>query len=146
MTATFRNVTIVLVYAGALPFWLLMLAPKSVAGIDTEFAFLSYGAIIGAFMAGTLWGTAQNQRSDLPIIVASNVLALIAFATLLLGLSIIALVVQLTLFALLLVADFRTFAGDEEQRWYWSLRLRVTLIVGAAYGVMMVDLALSVGS
>ncbi|WP_426131061.1 hypothetical protein [Pararhizobium sp. PWRC1-1] len=78
-------------------------------------------------------------------VLASNIFALIAFATLLLALSVIALIMQLMLFAFLLAAAFRTFAGHEEQRWYWRLRFRITLIVAAAYCVMLVDRALSLG-
>lgn len=145
MTAISRNVSTILAYAGALPFWILMIAPETVAGINTAAAFLSYGAIIGSFIAGSLWGRVQSNRGDLVIIVASNVCALIAFLTNLLGLSLAALIVQLILFGILLVADFSLLAWCEEQRWYWKLRLRVTVVVAVPYCVMLVDRALAVG-
>ena len=144
MNTTRRNVATVLTYMGALPFWLLMLAPETVLGVNTASIFLSYGAIISSFMAGTLWRTETRGRGDLLMIVTSNVFALIAFATLVLGLSVTALFVQMVLFGLLLMADYRTLAGRDDQRWYWKLRLRVTVIVAFAYCVMLMDRAVSV--
>ena len=143
MNTTRRNVATVLTYMGALPFWLLMLAPETVLGVNTASIFLSYGAIISSFRAGTLWGTETRGRGDLLMIVTSNVFALIAFATLVLGLSVTALFVQMVLFGLLLMADYRTLAGRDDQRWYWKLRLRVTVIVAFANCVMLMDRAVS---
>ncbi|KQY12450.1 hypothetical protein ASE23_27860 [Rhizobium sp. Root73] len=143
MNATPRTIATALTYMGAFPFWLLMLAPETVLGVNTASIFLSYGAIISSFMAGTLWGTETRGRGDLLMIVTSNVFALIAFATLVLGLSVTALFVQMVLFGLLLMADYRTVAGRDDQRWYWKLRLRVTVIVAFAYCVMLMDRAVS---
>ncbi|MBB3948617.1 cellulose synthase/poly-beta-1,6-N-acetylglucosamine synthase-like glycosyltransferase [Rhizobium skierniewicense] len=140
-----RKVSIILAYAGALPFWLLMLAPETVAGFDTASAFVSYGAIISSFMAGTLWGRAQIEHGNILFMGVSNVLALIAFVTLVAGLSLAALFVQLAVFGLLLVADFKSLAQRNEHRWYLVLRLRVTLLVAVAYCVMLVDRALTAG-
>lgn len=75
------------------------------------------------------------------LIVVSNGLALIAFVTVVAGLSFATLIVQLAVFGLLLVVDFRSLARRAEHRWYWMLRLRVTLIVAVAYCVMIVDYA-----
>ncbi|MDW5315858.1 DUF3429 domain-containing protein [Rhizobium sp. PL01] len=144
MNATARNVATALTYLGALPFWLLMLSPETFLDVNTASVFLSYGAIISSFMAGTLWGTARTGRGDLLIIMASNVFALAAFATLVLGLSLTTLIVQMVLFGILLLADHKTRAGREDQGWYLQLRLRVTLIVAVAYGVVLIDRALSV--
>ena len=144
MNTTPRNVATALTYMGALPFWLLMLAPETVAGVNTASVFLSYGAIISSFMAGTLWGTEIRGRGDLLIIVSSNVFALVAFATLLFGLSVTALLMQMVLFGFLLLADYRTLARRDDQRWYWKLRLQVTVVVAVAYFVMLIDRAVSV--
>lgn len=144
MNTTPRNAATALTYMGALPFWLLMLAPETVLGVNTASVFLSYGAIISSFMSGTLWGTPRAGRSDLLMIVTSNVFALVAFATLVLGLSVTALLVQMALFGFLLLADYRSLTGRDEQRWYWKVRLRVTVIVAVAYCVMLIDRAVSV--
>jgi cellulose synthase/poly-beta-1,6-N-acetylglucosamine synthase-like glycosyltransferase len=145
MMARAHKVSIILAYAGALPFWLLMLAPETVAGFDTVSVFVSYGAIISSFMAGTLWGRAQIEQGDIVLMGLSNVMALIAFVTVMMGLPLAALFVQLTVFGLLLVADFKSLAQRKEHRWYLVLRMRVTLIVAVAYCVVLVDRALTVG-
>lgn len=144
MNTTPRNVATALTYMGALPFWLLMLAPETVAGVNTASVFLSYGAIISSFMAGTLWGTETRGRGDVLVIVTSNVFALVAFATLVLGLSVTALLMQMVLFGFLLLADYRTLARRDDQRWYWKLRMQVTVVVAVAYCVMLIDRAVSV--
>jgi hypothetical protein len=144
MDTTPRHVATALTYMGALPFWLLMLAPETVAGVNTASVFLSYGAIISSFMAGTLWGTDTRGRGDVLVIVTSNVFALVAFATLVLGLSVTALLMQMVLFGFLLLADYRTLARRDDQRWYWKLRLQVTVVVAVAYFVMLIDRAVSV--
>jgi hypothetical protein len=144
MDTTPRHVATALTYMGALPFWLLMRAPETVAGVNTASVFLSYGAIISSFMAGTLWGTDTRGRGDVLVIVTSNVFALVAFATLVLGLSVTALLMQMVLFGFLLLADYRTLARRDDQRWYWKLRLQVTVVVAVAYFVMLIDRAVSV--
>jgi hypothetical protein len=144
MDTTPRHVATALTYMGALPFWLLMLAPETVAGVNTASVFLSYGAIISSFMAGTLWGTDTRGRGDVLVIVTSNVFALVAFATLVLGLSVTALLMQMVLFGFLLLADYRTLARRDDQRWYWKLRLQVNVVVAVAYFVMLIDRAVSV--
>lgn len=144
MNGEARNVSTVLALAGALPFWLLMVAPETVAGMNTATMFVSYGAIIGAFMAGTLWGRAQNGVANVSLIVASNVIALIFFATAIVTILPIALLLQLVLFGLLIVADYRIYAGDAERRWYWKLRWRVTALVSLSYDVMLLDYILNI--
>lgn len=137
MTASPRTISTVLTYSGALPFWLLAFAPTTVAGFETASAFLFYGAVIASFMAGALWGSAQSGRGARWVIMASNVLALAVFATLVAGFSFLSLCVQLVLFALLLVVDHRINTTDAARRWYWRLRVRVTLLVALAYSIML---------
>ncbi len=139
MNGLSRSVSTALALAGILPFWFLALVPGTVAGLNPSSVFVTYGAIISSFLAGTLWGRAQNGGADLALLVGSNVLALVSFATAVFTLSPAALVIQLILFGLLLVADYRIYAGDPEQRWYWKLRLAVTLLVSFAYDIMLLD-------
>ena len=142
MNAMSRNLSIALACAGALPFWLFMLAPEPVAGLNTATLFVEYGAVIASFMAGTLWGQMQGSRSDLFIVAASNVLALISFAAIAFTTTAIGMLVQMVLFWLLLAADYRIYAGDIQRRWYWRLRLWVTVAVTLAYDIMLLDCAL----
>ncbi|MCD7107487.1 DUF3429 domain-containing protein [Rhizobium sp. DKSPLA3] len=141
MTTRSKTASTLLTYSGALPFWLLVVAPVTVLGIDTSQAFLAYGAVISAFMAGTLWGAAQMGKAGLAVVVASNVFALLSFATLLVRQPTFSAGLQLIVFALLLLADRIIFANDLEHRWYVRLRTRITVIVALAYVAMLYRLA-----
>nr|WP_263431760.1 MULTISPECIES: DUF3429 domain-containing protein [unclassified Rhizobium] len=137
-----RKVSTALAFAGALPFWFFALAPETIAGLNSASVFVTYGAIISSFMAGALWGRAQNGKADIALLLSSNVLALASFATAVFSLSPVALVTQLAVFGLLLFADYRVYAGNPEQRWYWKLRLWVTLVVSFAYDIMLLHYVL----
>lgn len=145
MNITPRGTSTVLTLAGALPFLLLMLAPETVGGLNTASLFASYGAIISSFMAGTLWGRAQSRQAGVGAIVASNVLALVSFATLVCTELPVSLVVQWVVFILLLIADHSMLVGAHELRWYWRLRVAVTSVVSFAYAVLLLRHILSIG-
>ncbi|WFR98914.1 DUF3429 domain-containing protein [Rhizobium tumorigenes] len=137
MNGVSSKVSTALAFAGALPFWFFALAPETIAGLNSASAFATYGAIISSFMAGALWGRAQNGKADVALLIPSNVLALASFVTAVFSLSPVALVTQLVVFGLLLLADYRIYAGNLEQRWYWKLRVWVTLVVSFAYAIML---------
>ena len=138
MRSEHRTVVSVLTYLGALPFWLLTLAAIFAPQIDAKRLFVAYGAIIASFMAGTLWGSVLGGRPDIFIILSSNVLALVAFATLVIGHSSLSLLTQMILFGLLLAADARILA-EHYTHWYLKLRVRVTLVALLAYCLMFVS-------
>lgn len=142
MNGLSRTVSTALALAGILPFWFLALVPVTIAGLNPTSVFVTYGAIISSFLAGTLWSRAQTAKADIALLVASNILALVSFATAVFPLSPAALVTQLLVFGLLLAADYRIYAGDPERRWYWKLRLAVTLLVSFAYDIMLLDYVL----
>lgn len=131
-----RVLAIVLTYLGTLPFWLLIVVSFIAPQFEAQRAFLAYGAIIASFMAGTLWRSALNGRAGVFVTLFSNVLALVAFATLLIGSITIVLLAQMILFGLLLVVDASTIVEDDDLRWYLKLRGSVTLVVLFAYCTM----------
>ena len=135
-----RNLSIALTYAGAIPFWAFVLVPGTVAGVSTAYLFATYGAIIASFMAGTLWGQLRGAASDLAVLAASNLIALMSFATLMLSQPVLSIAVQMPLFWLLLAADYRICSSDDKRLWYLRLRFRVTLVVSLAYGVMLLGM------
>nr|AGU11156.1 Protein of unknown function DUF3429 [uncultured organism] len=141
MTTMKTTISRTLTYAGAIPFWLLLVAPAPLFGIQTSETFLAYGAIISAFMAGTLWGTTHMGKAGITVIVASNAFALLSFMTLLVSYPALSASLQLMTFAVLLLADRLIFANDPEHRWYVQLRTRVTVIVAVAYVAMLYRLA-----
>ena len=91
-----RQVSVGLAYAGAIPFWIFALLPETAAGLSTASIFVAYVAMIACFMAGAHWGQLQAAtRSDLGVLVASNALALISFATLMFPRPLLSIAVQL---------------------------------------------------
>jgi len=136
------TLTKLLTYSGALPFWAFALA--QVLGYQPSLAapaFMAYGTGIACFMAGTLWSQAQN-RSPSPkvMLIVSNVLALAAIGALLLFTSApkTALAAQALVFLGLLAADLEFHRRGDQPAWYLTLRRNVTLIVLAAYGLVLI--------
>lgn len=134
--------TKLLTYAGALPFWALGLA--QVLGYQPALAaqaFIAYGTGIVCFMAGTLWSQAQIRAQDPRLmLIVSNVAALAAIGGLLAYSYIPALTMALhvAVFLFLLAADLGIHRKGDQPAWYLALRRNVTLLVIAAYAVVMI--------
>ncbi|MFN3717810.1 MAG: DUF3429 domain-containing protein [Rhizobium rhizophilum] len=134
--------TKLLTYAGALPFWALGLA--QVLGYQPALAaqaFIAYGTGIACFMAGTLWSQAQIRAQDPRLIlIVSNVAALAAIGGLLAYSYFPALTMALHVgvFLVLLAADLGIHRKGDQPAWYLTLRRNVTLLVIAAYAVVMI--------
>ncbi len=134
--------TKLLAYSGALPFWALALA--QVLGYQSPFAaqaFIAYGTGITSFMAGTLWSQAQNRsRSPKVMLVVSNIFALAAIGALLFFALApkTALAIQALAFLGILAADLDFHRKGDQPAWYLTLRRNVTLIVLAAYGLVLI--------
>ncbi|MDH4414302.1 MAG: DUF3429 domain-containing protein [Rhizobium sp.] len=134
--------TKLLTYAGALPFWALALA--QVLGYQPALAaeaFIAYGTGIACFMAGTLWSQAQIRSQDPRLLlVLSNVAALAAIGALLLHSSFpgIAIALHVPVFLALLAGDLVIHQKGNQPAWYLALRRNVTLLVVAAYVVVMI--------
>ena len=134
--------TKLLTYAGALPFWALGLA--QVLGYQPALAaqaFIAYGTGIACFMAGTLWSQAQIRAQDPRLmLIVSNIAALAAIGGLLAYSYIPALTMALhvAVFLVLLAADLGFHRKGDQPAWYLALRRNVTLLVIAAYAVVMI--------
>lgn len=135
-----RQLTQILTFSGALPFYLLLL--PSLAWVDNAFrlqAFLAYGAVIASFMAGTVWGMVQRDVTpSFVVIIASNIVALVVWGSLLLPNAVAALTVQLITFALLLGIDRLVLNRGSEESWYFSMRSRITALVIIAYVLRLI--------
>jgi hypothetical protein len=134
--------TKLLTYAGALPFWALGLA--QVLGYQPALAaeaFVAYGTGSACFMDGTLWSQAQIRAQDPRLmLIVSNVAALAAIGGLLAYPYIPALTMALHVgvFLVLLAADLGIHRKGDQPAWYLALRRNVTLLVMAAYMVVMI--------
>ncbi|MFD1745768.1 DUF3429 domain-containing protein [Rhizobium helianthi] len=130
-----RYLTQILTFSGALPFYLLLIPGLPLFDDPLRLqAFLAYGAVIASFMAGTVWGMVQREiRPSIAVIIASNVVALGIWGSLLLPNALAALILQLFAFSLLLGVDRLVFNRGGEQDWYFSMRIRITALVVLAY-------------
>ena len=134
--------TKLLTYAGALPFWALGLA--QVLGYQPALAaqaFIAYGTGIACFMAGTLWSQAQIRAQDPRLmLIVSNIAALAAIGGLLAYsyLPALTMALHVAVFLVLLAADLGFHRKGDQPAWYLALRRNVTLLVIAAYAVVMI--------
>jgi hypothetical protein len=153
----------ILGYAGLLPFimsaglllverWfgfsLLLVYPWGpLPAFLVAYFFTTYSAIILSFMSGTLWANGQGLKSHnaaLGAILMSNILALLAWFALLLGivlpqmLVICLLVLMFGYVSLLWVERSHNEVKSEIESAYWLMRLRLSFVVLALHLLMII--------
>lgn len=125
---------------GVLPFWLLPLIelmfepslPWSLTAIS-----LVYSAVIISFIAGTHWGVCLMRNVKLDLFIKSNVITLIAWASVFL-MPMVALIIMAACFIYLLMIDKRLYDDLIIDDWYFALRKRITTTVIASFPLAMV--------
>jgi len=147
------NLTSLLGDLGSLPFILLAgvmadahfngpgLHSASILGLYAPYIFIAYSAVILSFLSGALWER-ERQRSRQPepnrlatvTILFSNFIALSAWACLLLIyvapiMTVFAICLLLAGFLSLLWVERLTGAAALFSSSYWSMRLRITILV-----------------
>lgn len=136
-----------LTYAGTLPLIacaVLAWAPSLAGGADLPNAAtiaLAYAAVIASFIAGIHWAASlffAERCGRLPMI-ASNVAALFAWSTLLLGDPRLGCLLLAPCFASLLAIDHGLRGKGVLPPWFFALRRNATLIVVSA--LLLVALA-----
>jgi hypothetical protein len=134
------NLIKLLTYLGALPFFLAIYIGQSkqsfldVVGIQW---FLTYGLLILSFMAGTLWGQVVNGRIKVKrIALVSNAITLSAWFALLLADPAVVLIIMALGFAALCLLEAVVMSPIKRPDYYRVLRLRVTVLVVVAHGLM----------
>jgi hypothetical protein len=127
-----------LVYAGSLPF--LACALLSWMGpivgmpeVDPVAVAIGYGAVIASFIAGIHWAAHlfAGARSGDNLLIASNVVALIAWGALLIG-GAWGLALLIVCFAALFALDRRLHSRGIWPLWFFRLRRNITAIVTTA--------------
>lgn len=137
-----------LTYAGALPFIACAVLP--LLGYDAlpnvgryDLIAEVYGLAIASFVAGSHWGTYLYNRDVSPtnLFVTSNVVVLSCFfAFLLTGVAITVFTLILA-FAYLLFVDYTLYKVKVTTEYYFTMRLRVTLLVVASLAVLLFQAA-----
>lgn len=98
---------------------------------DIDAALLTYSAIIISFLCGMHWGlclsTATNDKVNL--LVSSNMMALLAWASLLLDMIVLQYCIQIVCFLSLFIIDYWLYKGNSISSWFYQLRKVITFIV-----------------
>ena len=154
------NLTSLLGDLGSLPFILLAgvmadahfngpgLHSASVLGLYAPYIFIAYSAVILSFLSGALWERerqrsrqAEPNRLAIVTILFSNFIALSAWACLLLIyvapiMTVFAICLLLSGFLSLLWVERLTGAAALFSSSYWSMRLRITILVVLLHGLV----------
>lgn len=123
----FSNVERTLGYLGLLPFVYIALGLPLPDGLVPLQVFVTYSAIILAFMAGCLW------RYSIATSILSNLLAIAAFASLLLPLKAQLMLLPLAGLYLVLLGWEGHYCRKVYPQGYWSLRCQLTAVVVACH-------------
>jgi hypothetical protein len=154
------NLTSLLGDLGSLPFILLAgvmadahfngpgLHSASILGLYAPYIFIAYSAVILSFLSGALWERerqrsrqAEPNRLATVTILFSNFIALSAWACLLLIyvapiMTVFAICLLLAGFLSLLWVERLTGAAALFSSSYWSMRLRITILVVVLHGLV----------
>lgn len=132
----------ILTFSGAVPF--IVCALLTITSIDLPYidvtvsdVMIGYGAVIASFIAGIHWGLYLFKSSPINLFVASNVITLIAWASLYFSAMLSALIL-VGCFVLLLLIDKQLVKHQIIEDWFYSLRLRISAIVISALLVFSV--------
>jgi hypothetical protein len=122
-----------LTYAGALPLVLsaLALTLGYISPAGATLLCMSYSAIILSFLSGIHWAVYLFFAAQCPrnLLLTSNIVALLAWLSLLAMHSTWVLLLQILCFLYLLVLDAKLHTVGLIPRWFFSLRRNVTTLV-----------------
>jgi hypothetical protein len=137
------NLIKLLTYLGALPFFLAIyigLSKQSFLEVVGIQWFLTYGLLILSFMAGTLWGQVVNEGIKIKrIALLSNAITLSAWFALLLADPGIVLIIMALGFVAIYLLEAVMMSSIKRPDYYRVLRLRVTMLVVVAHGLMLLQ-------
>lgn len=124
--------------AGLTPFYLfaaLAWLPDTSLQAFSERGFVLYSLVILAFLAGSLWGSANVRRGSDKInrLLASNLLAVLGAVVVMIAAPPVAALILL----LLHLAQLWYETSSATSRWYLSLRRRLTWLSMPAYGLLL---------
>jgi hypothetical protein len=129
-----------LTYSGTLPligsvillYFPTMIAPAlPMAGLDGAVIASTYSAVIISFLCGIHWAAYLffADRSPRNLLIISNIVALLAWVSLLLANQLAAALLQAACFVFLLGLDVRLRDAGIYTEWFFRLRRNATLIV-----------------
>lgn len=123
----------ILTYSGSLPF--IFLTYIKISGSNYFFAtsidsiLIAYGAIILSFISGMHFSYAILQdKISIKLLILSNIIALFSWLSLLINFK-FALAIILVCYLFNLIIDFISYQNAVIERWFFDLRLRISLVV-----------------
>lgn len=126
-----RNAS-VLTYLGILPFVICTAALMvGFEQIKATQILISYAAVIVSFIAGIHWSQAMKQIESSCgwLLISSNIIALLAWGSLLVPHAVSSLALLIFLLLALLTIDHKLYTAGEIDAWFITLRRRVTTVV-----------------
>jgi Protein of unknown function (DUF3429) len=128
-----------LTFLGAIPF--VAPAVATLLGfrdVHMHALVLSYGAIIASFLSGMHWGLSLRHAGEtrINLLITSNIVALVAWASLIIPNTQWQYYLQMACFVLLLLIDYQLTKARVHAAWFYHLRLLITGIVLASLLVM----------
>lgn len=123
---------IALTYLGAVPFILAVAAPLfGMASYHTAYLVLTYGAVIISFLAGIHWGLflSHADTARINLLLSSNVIALLAWGSLLLLIPATQFLIQMLCLVAVLLIDRQLHQAQVIADWFLRLRTQVTALV-----------------
>jgi len=129
-----RQITLakILTYSGTLPLIASVLSIYfPLAGFDSALIATSYAAIIISFLCGIHWAVYLffSEKCPRNLLITSNVVALLAWTSLLATHQPIVIVLQALCFLYLLTLDLKLRDEGILPQWFYSLRRNATIIV-----------------
>ncbi len=127
-----RQLAGILTYSGTLPLVgcvVLLFAP--IAGVDGKLVAIAYAAVILSFLCGIHWALFLFFSEKCPnnLLITSNMVALLAWASLLVTDHELALAFQGLCFLALFALDFKLRNAGVLPEWFYHLRRNATIIV-----------------
>lgn len=122
----------ILTYSGTLPLIVcVVLIFFPIVGIDGSILAKTYGAIILSFLCGMHWASFLffSEKCPYNLLVTSNIVALLAWCSLLITYQEITFISQALCFLFLLTLDFRLRDAGVLPEWFYQLRRNATIIV-----------------
>jgi hypothetical protein len=125
-------------HAGLAPFYLfaaLAWLPDTSLQAFSERGFILYSLVILAFLAGSLWGSAnvRDGSDKISRLLASNLLAVLGAVVVMLAAPLVAAI----MLAVLHLAQLWYETSRPTSRWYLSLRRRLTWLSLPAYALLL---------
>lgn len=130
----------ILTYSGTLPLIASALSIYfPVAGFDAVLIATTYVAIIISFLCGIHWAVYLFFAGKCPrnLLITSNVIALLAWSSLLVTHQPIALVLQSLCFLYLLTLDLKLRDAGILPHWFYNLRQNATIIVVLCLAILV---------